>query len=66
MERENRFKALCRCLMPNHVHLVVEPGWDVKTVSLLMKRLAGRQSVLVNKLERRAGALWDGRFDFAC
>jgi putative transposase len=50
------------CLMTNHVHLIVEPGADVTTVSQLMKRLAGRQSALVNKLERRTGSLWDGRF----
>jgi len=48
--------------MTNHVHLVIEPGKDVSTVSQLMKRLAGRQSALVNKLERRTGSLWDGRF----
>ena len=39
------------CLMTNHVHLILEPGNDEKTISLLMKRLAGRQSALVNKLE---------------
>ena len=55
-------KLYAWCLMTNHVHLVVEPGQDVSAVSELMKRLAGRQSALVNKLERRTGSLWDGRF----
>lgn len=50
------------CLMTNHVHLIVEPGSDTSSLSELMKRLAGRQSALVNKLERRTGSLWDGRF----
>lgn len=55
-------KLYAWCLMTNHVHLVVEPGKDAASISELMKRLAGRQSALVNKLERRTGSLWDGRF----
>ena len=55
-------KVYAWCLMTNHVHLIVEPGEDAKTISALMKRLAGRQSALVNKLEKRTGSLWDGRF----
>ena len=50
------------CLMTNHIHLVVEPGDDAATLSQLMKRLAGRQAALVNKMERRTGSLWEGRF----
>lgn len=55
-------KLYAWCLMTNHIHLVVEPGDDAGTVSLLMKRLAGRQAAFVNKQERRSGALWEGRF----
>lgn len=50
------------CLMTNHVHLIVEPGEDVTGVSELMKRLAGRQTRYVNKLEGRRGTLWEGRY----
>ncbi|MFT5133436.1 MAG: putative transposase [Gammaproteobacteria bacterium] len=50
------------CLMTNHIHLIVEPGEDTKTVSELMKRMAGRQAAFVNKQEYRSGALWEGRF----
>ncbi|WP_428624585.1 transposase [Sedimenticola sp.] len=35
-------KLYAWCLMTNHVHLVVEPGADVRSLSELMKRLAGR------------------------
>ena len=55
-------KLYAWCLMTNHIHLVVEPGEDAATVSLLMKRLAGRQAAFVNKRELRSGALWEGRF----
>ena len=55
-------KLYAWCLMTNHIHLVVEPGDDARTVSELMKRLAGRQAAFVNKQEKRSGALWEGRF----
>jgi putative transposase len=55
-------KIYAWCLMTNHIHLIVEPGEDTKTVSELMKRLAGRQAAFVNKQEDRSGALWEGRF----
>lgn len=48
--------------MTNHVHLILSPGDDAKTISQLMKRLAGRQTRYVNKQERRTGSLWEGRY----
>ena len=48
--------------MTNHVHLVIEPGEDGNSLALLMKRVAGRQTRYVNKLEKRSGSLWEGRY----
>jgi putative transposase len=39
------------CLMTNHVHLIINPGKDVTTLSQLMKRVNGRQTRYVNKIE---------------
>ena len=50
------------CLMTNHVHLIIDPGKNPTALSLLMKRVAGRQTRYVNKLEKRSGSLWEGRF----
>lgn len=50
------------CLMTNHVHLVVEAGDEPGCVGKLMKRLAGRQTRFVNKMERRTGSLWESRY----
>jgi putative transposase len=50
------------CLMTNHVHLIVNPGEQPESLGLLVKRLAGRQTRLVNRVERRTGSLWDGRY----
>lgn len=50
------------CLMTNHVHLIVDPGEDERNLACLMKRVAGRHTRYVNRLERRTGSLWEGRF----
>lgn len=55
-------KVYTWCLMTNHVHLLLDPGDDIKSIGLLMKRLAGRQTRFVNKQENRTGSLWDGRY----
>lgn len=64
--KEWKTKLCCRvyayCLMTNHVHLVVDPGDNSKNLGRLMKRLAGRQTRYVNKLEKRSGSLWEGRY----
>jgi putative transposase len=50
------------CLMTNHVHLILNPGSDPRSIGLLMKRLAARQTRHVNKFENRTGSLWEGRY----
>jgi len=49
-------KLYAWCLMTNHIHLIVEPGENAETISELMKRLSGRQTAYVNKLEKRTGS----------
>ena len=55
-------KLLAWCLMTNHIHLIVEPPENASTLSELMKRINGRQTAYVNRLEGRSGSLWEGRF----
>lgn len=50
------------CLMTNHVHLVLVPYEGGSAISSLMRRLSARQGRRVNRLERRIGTLWSGRF----
>ena len=57
-----RCQVFAFCLMTNHVHLVVDPGDDPEALGKWMKRLAGRQTRYVNRLEGRSGTLWEGRF----
>jgi len=50
------------CLMTNHVHLILEPPDETAALGRLMKRLAGRQTRYVNRLEGRRGTLWESRY----
>ncbi|MCX5976954.1 MAG: transposase [Coprothermobacterota bacterium] len=50
------------CLMTNHVHLIIDPGEDERNLAYLMKRVSGRHTRYVNRLEGRTGSLWEGRF----
>lgn len=63
---EWKTKLQCRlyayCLMTNHVHLIVDPGEKEESLAKLMKRVAGRQTRYVNKLGKRTGTLWEGRY----
>ncbi len=55
-------KVYAYCLMTNHVHLIIDPGAKAESLGLLIKRVAGRQTRYVNKLENRSGSLWEGRY----
>ena len=61
-KREFNCRIYAYCLMANHVHLIVDPGDRPESLSMLMKRVAGRQTCYVNKHEKRTGSLWEGRF----
>lgn len=54
-------KVYAWCLMTNHVHLLLEPR-NATGLGLLMKRLSARQTRYHNRLERRSGTLWEGRY----
>ncbi|MCX5971799.1 MAG: transposase [Coprothermobacterota bacterium] len=59
--REWKDAAGCRIyayyLITNHVHLIMDPGEDERNLACLMKRVGGRHTRYVNKLERRTGTL---------
>jgi putative transposase len=55
-------KVYAYCLMTNHVQLIIDPGKDAGNLAVLMKRIAGRQTRRVNKVEMRNGTLWEGRY----
>lgn len=60
--RELSLRVCAYCLMTNHVHLIVDPGDDPKRLGQLMRRLAGRHTRRINRMQKRTGTAWDGRY----
>lgn len=52
------------CLMSNHVHLVGVPGTE-QALAQAMGRTHLRYTQYINRLHRRSGHLWQGRF-YSC
>ena len=61
-KHEYNCRIYAYCLMTSHVHLRVDPGDKRELLSLLMKPVAGRRARYTNKIEKRTGSLWEGRF----
>jgi putative transposase len=61
-KRELEVRLFAYCLMSNHVHLVVDPGDDRRTLSELMRRLASRHARRLNRVHEWKGSLWSSRF----
>lgn len=65
---KSKTKYACRIyayvLMPNHIHLLVEPA-DEKGLGQLMQSLGRRYVSYINKTYKRSGTLWEGRFKSA-
>ena len=60
--RELGLRVYAWCLMTNHVHLVVDPGESRANLGLLMKRLAGRHTRRINRMQEKTGTAWEGRY----
>jgi hypothetical protein len=52
-----RYELLCWCVMPNHVHVVVQPysGYELSEIEHSWKSFTAHQA---NKLLRRSGVFW--------
>lgn len=63
----SRLSRKCGCaihayvLMTNHVHLLLTPE-KADSAALLMKHLGQRYVQYINRVYRRSGTLWEGRF----
>ena len=62
-EQSRRFGCAVHAyvLMTNHVHLLLTPA-KADSVGLMMKHLGQRYVQYVNRVYRRSGTLWEGRF----
>ena len=60
-KKELEYKIYHFCLMPNHIHLMIEPTID-RSLSGIMMRLTLAYSSYFNKKYRGVGHVWQGRY----
>jgi putative transposase len=60
-KREFQFKVYCFCLMPNHVHLMLEVS-DPSMLSKIMKKINLSYALYFNYKHGKVGHLWQDRF----
>jgi putative transposase len=49
-------------LMPNHIHLLLEPVGEGQNLALFMKHISQKHGQYINKYYSRTGTLWEGRY----
>jgi putative transposase len=62
VKKELGCRLYAYCLMTNHVHLIVDPGENLESLAVPIKKVAARQTRYVNRLEKRSGTIWEGRY----
>ena len=60
-KKRYKFKLYCFCLMPNHVHLIIEVE-DPNNLSKIMKTLNLSYTLHFNTRHKKVGHLWQDRF----
>ncbi|PIV12645.1 MAG: transposase [Candidatus Nealsonbacteria bacterium CG03_land_8_20_14_0_80_36_12] len=60
-KKELKFKLYHFCLMPNHIHFVIEPTIE-SSLPKIMMRLTLAYSLYFNKKYRGVGHVWQGRY----
>jgi len=60
-KKELKFRLYHFCLMPNHIHFVIEPTIDGSLPKIMM-RLTLAYSIYFNKKYRGVGHVWQGRY----
>lgn len=56
-EDEKMYDLDCFVIMPNHIHMIVKPKFNV-SLAQIMKILKGRSAFLLNKELQRKGSFW--------
>ena len=57
-----RFSLYCYCIMPEHLHLVIQPYLKRYNVSQIMKHTKGSFARAHNIIRYKSGPIWQSRF----
>lgn len=61
MQSPPQIRIIAYCLMPTHIHLVIEQK-EAHAISLFMKKLSNSYTQYFNFKNHRRGPLWESRF----
>ena len=56
------FSLYCFCIMPDHVHIIVQPHLKKYNISFIMQSIKGSFGITYNKLIKKNGVVWQKRF----
>lgn len=56
------FRLYCYCIMPEHIHLMIQPNLVKYNISQVMKHIKGSFARNYNNLIRKNGHVWQDRF----
>jgi putative transposase len=57
-----KFKLYSYCIMPEHLHLIIQPLSKQYDISVIMKEIKGTFAREYNILTRKGGEIWQRRF----
>ena len=57
-----KYSLYCYCIMPEHIHLIIQPHLKKHNISDIMRHIKGSFGINYNKLIRKSGPVWQNRF----
>ena len=61
-KQKYHFQLISYCIMPNHIHLVIRTTKEGAPISRIMQYIKSRFAELYNKIVKRTGPFWNGRY----
>ncbi len=56
------YSLYCYCIMPDHIHLIIQPHLKKYNISVIMKHIKGSFARSYNNITRKDGIIWQRRF----
>jgi putative transposase len=56
------FNLYCFCIMPEHLHMIIQPCLKKYNISFIMQSIKGSFAITYNRMIRKNGAVWQKRF----
>ena len=61
-KKQYKIKVLGYCLMPNHIHMIIQPQENKRDLSKYMHSISRAYTAYYNEVYKEVGHLWQGRY----